>query len=80
MYKLPVFIDGTEYFKYYQPYINNFINQNPDRYGERGLPTRHAKNVLFHDFNCTFDDQSFNKDLDNLQFKSEAAWFLLRFS
>lgn len=82
MYKLPIFIDDTKNFRYYQLYIQKFIDKNPDQYGDRGLTTRHAKNVLFHEYNCTYDDQSFNKDLNNLQFKTlaDASWFLLRFS
>ena len=87
MYKLPIYVDATKNFKQYQPYMKNFTTHLDNRYNHRAKMTwgdseRHAKHVLFHEYNCTFDDQSFNKDINNLQFKSEAdaSWFLLRFS
>lgn len=87
MYKLPIFIDATKTFKYHQPYMKNFITHLDNRGDGVGRMTsddaeQHVKHVLFHEYNCTYDVQSFNKDMYNLRFKSEAdaSWFLLRFS
>jgi len=89
MYKLPIFIDATDatkIFKNRQPYMKNFSTHLDNRDGIKRMTSddaqQHFKHVLFHEYNCTYDYQSFNRDINNLQFNSEAdaVFFLLRFS
>jgi len=85
MYKLPMYVDDTKSIKQFRSYMKNFVmHLDPVSGGFNSADReRHVKLVLFHEFNCTFDDHSFkHKDPNNLQFKTEAdaAFFLLRWS